>query len=217
MATTTPRLSLRKPEDTSPDDPVNVVSDLDDNFDKIDSAVGFESVSSFPVSPFLGKGVIRSDLNNRAFVWNGTSWQEVVVIGGMTTPEAEDATTVTTLSTSFVTLAPEVNQTFIAPPSGRVFVTITGRFANSGGSTTRLSWEIRNTNVGGSIITGGAAAEDKKSLTNGGTVKFQASNRAKSPALTPGNTYFIRLMHSVSAGTGTYDYRYLLVEPVVTP
>lgn len=71
MATFTTRLGLRKPAGS---DTVNVTADLDDNYDKIDTAIGFERVSSFPVSPYTGKPIHRSDQNDNVFFYNGSGW-----------------------------------------------------------------------------------------------------------------------------------------------
>jgi hypothetical protein len=76
MATTTTRLSLRKPEDSTPDDPVDVTTDISDNMDKIDTAAGMERVAAFPGAPYIGKPVMRSDQDDRLYVYNGTSWLE---------------------------------------------------------------------------------------------------------------------------------------------
>lgn len=71
MATTTTRLSLRKPANS---DFVNVTTDISDSMDTIDAAIGFNRVAAFPGSPYTGKPVLRSDLSDNAFVYNGTVW-----------------------------------------------------------------------------------------------------------------------------------------------
>lgn len=75
MSTTTPRLALLK---AAPTDPVDVVADIDDAFDKLDFAATFESGTSFPGSPFVGKTFKRTDLSNRIFAWDGTIWAEIL-------------------------------------------------------------------------------------------------------------------------------------------
>lgn len=74
MATTTTRLSLRKPATS---DLVNVTTDISNNMDTIDAAVGFERLGAFPGAPYTGKPVMRSDLSDRLFAYNGSLWTKV--------------------------------------------------------------------------------------------------------------------------------------------
>lgn len=74
MATATPRLGLRQPEDSAPDDAVDVTIDIADSMQKIDDAVGAKVGTSFPVSPFSGQLFIRSDQLMRLYEWTGTAW-----------------------------------------------------------------------------------------------------------------------------------------------
>lgn len=71
MATSTTRLALRKPAGA---DNVNVTTDISENMDKIDAAATFERLSSFPGTPFTGKTVQRSDLDDRPYYYNSTEW-----------------------------------------------------------------------------------------------------------------------------------------------
>lgn len=71
MATTTTRLGLRKPAGA---DNVNVTTDISDSMDKIDTAATMESLTSFPVAPFTGKTIQRSDLNNQPYFYTGSIW-----------------------------------------------------------------------------------------------------------------------------------------------
>lgn len=81
--TNTPRLALDKPADDGTD-LVNVQEDLNANFDKIDTAVGFQIVTSTtrPSSPYAGKPITESDTSYRSYFHNGTSpasagWVEI--------------------------------------------------------------------------------------------------------------------------------------------
>jgi hypothetical protein len=65
MSTTTPRLSLLK---AAPTDVVDIVADVDDAFDKIDAAVGFQPLTSFPGSPFSGKSIQRTDFGDKPYL-----------------------------------------------------------------------------------------------------------------------------------------------------
>lgn len=76
MATSTTRLSLRKPE---PTDTVNVTTDIGGNMDVIDREMGMEVRSDFPVSPYNGKIVYRSDLG-KSYVYQTPSWRNLFLL-----------------------------------------------------------------------------------------------------------------------------------------
>jgi len=72
MATFTTRLGLRKPAGT---EQYNVTTDLSQNYDKIDAAVGTTLCLSTarPASPFSGQTIFETD-TNRFLVWSGSLW-----------------------------------------------------------------------------------------------------------------------------------------------
>jgi hypothetical protein len=72
VASFTSRLLLRKP---AGGDNVNVVTDLNDNYDKIDSNIGlFVCLSSSrPGVPFTGQQIYETDTKRR-YVWTGSKW-----------------------------------------------------------------------------------------------------------------------------------------------
>lgn len=74
MGTTTTRISLYKPLDDGSEF-VNVATDLNQNWDKLDAAAGFQVVTSStrPSSPYSGKGIAESDTSYRTYFSNGTS------------------------------------------------------------------------------------------------------------------------------------------------
>lgn len=74
MATFTTRLGLRKPATS---DAVNVTTDISDSMDTIDAAVGFESRTSFPGSPYTGKPIFRTDQSHQPYFYNGTEWLSI--------------------------------------------------------------------------------------------------------------------------------------------
>src|SRR6266568_4675803 len=77
MGTFTTRLNLFKPSGTPGSaDAVDVAADLNAQYDIIDTAMGFQPVSSFPGSPYTGKGVFRTDLANMPSVWDGGVWSK---------------------------------------------------------------------------------------------------------------------------------------------
>lgn len=73
MSTTTTRLGLYKPASDG-SELVNVVTDLNNNYDAIDLAMGFRIVTSStrPSSPYGGQGIEESD-TGRFYLHNGSS------------------------------------------------------------------------------------------------------------------------------------------------
>ncbi len=77
MASTTPRVGLYMPNDDG-SEPINVATDLNDNLEKLDNAVGFvpSTSSSPPVTPFDGMATYETDTGRAKFrkaaggVWN---------------------------------------------------------------------------------------------------------------------------------------------------
>lgn len=210
MATTTTRLSLRKPDTT---DTVNVETDLNDNYDTIDTEMGAQAVASNPSSPYTGKIIMRSDDDNRVYIYNGASWQEALIVENiMAAQQVVSASDVTTSSTSYTSLSPEVGITFVAPPSGKVYVTVSGALECSGFGTAFLSYEIRDDNVSGAVV---IAADDDYQAIAQQEDKFSQGSARHMASLTAGETYYCRLMSRATSGTASFFNRVLLIEPVL--
>lgn len=210
MATTTTKLGLRKPATS---DAVNVTTDISNNMDLIDAATGFEMRTSFPGTPYAGKGVVRTDQNNRTYIWTGSKWSEIITLDNiMKYTEARTSTQYNSTSTSFTPMVPEVSITFVAPPSGVVFVGLTARLECVLPSYATCSWEIRNTNVSGSVLH--AATEDIKSVMVQGDQFIQATTISTAP-LTAGNTYYARVMVKTSSNTVSVFHASLFAWPLL--
>lgn len=86
MATSTNRLSLRKPNpDPLTGDVVDAEQDLNENWDKIDEAIGAEPVTEATkdaVIKYDGK-LVRTTENRLVYVWNATqsAWDQVTLAG----------------------------------------------------------------------------------------------------------------------------------------
>lgn len=83
MGTNTTRVGLYKPLDDGSEN-VSVSTDLNQNYDRIDTAVGFQAVTSGtrPSSPYSGKPIMETDTSYRTYFSNGTSpasasWVEI--------------------------------------------------------------------------------------------------------------------------------------------
>lgn len=77
MSTLTTRLSLLKAD---PTEAVNVATQIDAAFDKIDAAVGATVCTSTtrPSSPFTGQLAYTTDGTPHLILWNGTVWVTIV-------------------------------------------------------------------------------------------------------------------------------------------
>jgi hypothetical protein len=120
---------------------------------------------------------------------------------------ASDATAHNNVTTTPVAGSPTVSVTFLAPTSGMAMIVIGMRCQDDAGSNTvYLDYEVRNNNVSGSVVFATGAVERRLDLPGSGAVTFQpnASKVSIVTGLTPGNTYFVRTMHS-AAVTGSAD------------
>lgn len=211
MATFTTKLGLRKP---APTDVVNVTTDISDSMDIIDAEMGIELRSSFPASPYLGKTITRTDLSYRTFFWDGGAWRELLAVSAvMPSVQDTDATDITVTSTTYTTGTPVVDLFFTAPVSGKVFVTVTAALEAAAPSTIYVSYEVRETDASGTIVSG--TSDEIKAVIQQEDKFHQGSTRSMVSGLTPGSTYYCRLMQKVSANAGTCFYRGLLIEPAI--
>lgn len=123
-------------------------------------------------------------------------------------------------SATYVAFTNNAEGTFVAPPTGKVYVTVSGRM-NLGNSTKYgfTAWELREgSTIGSGTVT--LAADDNRAIRVGNTVTtgapnyYQGSYRHLVTGLVAGDTYNIRLMNRCSI-TLVSDFRAMLVEPVL--
>lgn len=148
------------------------------------------------------------------WVYDGTNW--VYTEPGTNSPPQQgfDGTTITTTSTTYVAGSPLVEATFLAPPSGKVYITVSGQSECAAPSSSQISFEVRNTNSAGSVVL--AASDDR--MVGMQEDKWSAgSRRHLLTGLTAKNQYYARSMHRTSnaANTATVFTRGILVEPVL--
>lgn len=121
-------------------------------------------------------------------------------------------------STSFVPGTPVVGTAFTAPPTGKVYITVSGHIEqNNASQFIYLAFEVRNGAVVGSGTVFHAAVTDEGigCGSAGGITRINGSNRYLLTGLTPGSSYNVQTMHLVTGGTGDIFYRAILVEPVL--
>jgi hypothetical protein len=139
---------------------------------------------------------------------------EVVPHNTDTRHDRQDASD-TTVSTSYTTADMTVcGNSFVAPASGRVLVHLSGRLDNNGANTTFLGFEARTGSVVGSgTVVTGFGADDSRSISRNNINEVQFGRSFLVTGLTAGDDYNVRLMHRVTAGTGTIEYRHVIIEP----
>jgi hypothetical protein len=123
-------------------------------------------------------------------------------------------------NTTFAAGSPVCGTTFVAPDSGKVFITVSGEIrGNASNAFARLGYEVR----AGSVIGSGTvqtAAADNRSVVAGavatGVTDFRvgASRETLVTGLTPGSTYNVRTMHKTNTGTFNVYSRELLIKMV---
>lgn len=155
----------------------------------------------------------RFKYRNTMEVWeyDGTQW--VFKEPGSQCPPVSNftETDATTTSTTYVA-GTNVDATFVAPPSGKVYITVSGATECVAPSAAQLSFEVRITNSGGAVV---LAADDANGIGQQEDKWSQASGRLLVTGLTPRVTYYARCMHRASGGTATFFRRGILVEPVL--
>jgi hypothetical protein len=173
--------------------------------------------SERPANPRLGEVIWRTD-HDYYEVKTSSAWK---LLGPLPAPVAvAEGTDLTAISgTSYVAGSPVCGTTFVAPPSGQVFITMTGRIQQSNdGNQTLLSFEVKS---GGTIGSGTdvLAASDDRALiageaVNSGSPAIAAASfrHLVTSGLTAGSTYNVRTVHKVTGGSGTVNRRALIVE-----
>ena len=124
----------------------------------------------------------------------------------------------TTTSTSYTAAAgggtsADCAVTFVAPTTGRVLLLYAATLDNSGANSTYATPEVRTgSSIGGGAVT--LAASDDNAVRAEGTSAIRYGVHHMLSGLTAGADYNARLLHRVTAGTGTLDERTITVVPV---
>lgn len=175
-----------------------------------------------PSAPVEGMMIYETD-TDVIRVYSGSGWLRFAVdVETHQSSQVIESTAITSItSTTYAAGTPVCGGTFVAPPSGAVFVTVGGTIEQTvNGNSTRLGWEIR---TGGTIGTGTIvwAASSVRCIAAGqavntsGPAQNSASFRYLADTLTAGSTYNVQTMHQVTGGTGNVTFRVVAVEPVL--
>lgn len=121
--------------------------------------------------------------------------------------QVEDTTSRTTTSTSYTDASGGAMSTsVVVPASGQVIVEIRSTQRNSGATNTITSWTASGS-TSGTVY----SANDTAALIVGGTSNSSLDLSYRLSSLTPGETLTVTIKHRVGAGTGTFDYRILML------
>lgn len=105
---------------------------------------------------------------------------------------------------------------FVAPPSGKVTILFATAGFNSGANDNKTSVQVREGGtVGSGTVVYGVdnTAMDNDMILFTGAATYRIGSVIEVTGLTAGNTYNARMLHRVSAGTGSFLFRKLKVIP----
>lgn len=120
-----------------------------------------------------------------------------------------DTTFGTTTSTSWtdtISGSSPVTLAFVAPPSGKVSISISAAVKNSGANFSGLNFRLSGA--------GSRAAVDGEQAFVQGNSEVVVTKDNVVSGLVVGGSYTITLQHKVTAGTGTFNYRRLGWRPL---
>jgi hypothetical protein len=128
--------------------------------------------------------------------------------------EQWDNAVYSTASVAYVALGAGLG--FVAPPSGCVIVShAMDTFNNGVNRTNFVSFRVENGFAGGGGIVVPQSYYLAVSFTTANVGVQHPTLRKLISGLTPGNSYFFRPLYQVSAGTGTFQSVYTLIEPTM--
>jgi hypothetical protein len=176
-----------------------------------DDATGPGGVGWYPPFPRVGQQQ-RFWPSGDVWLWTGTVWS--LVSRGVTPVcvQALDATSITSIITTYATGTPVVSASMVAPASGGMYVTVEDRGHHpTVGQAALVSFEVRLTNNAGAIQ---LAASDSRACQHISASDTTESYRHYVSGLTPGSTYYVQVMIRSSDTTAAqFKIRQLLLEP----
>lgn len=202
----------------------DVLTAADMNTYLMNQAVISCTSGSRPGSPTDGMVIYETD-TNKLLVREGSVWRRVPIDSETGGPwDDTQAANDTTASTSYVAGTNNA-AVFVAPPSGKVYVSVTGSVGTNAVAAAVGAWmsfEVRTGGTAGSGTVVLAAADSRAVMhqpTNSTTgFKYAPVGlRFLVQSLTAGSTYHARSMFKTDNATATAAVinRYLLVEPVL--
>lgn len=117
---------------------------------------------------------------------------------------ADDTSVLNVSNTDYEAPDPEVSVTFVAPTSGAVLIVIGGGLRDSGGTNRiMIAPEVRQSpDAAGTVVMRPVTSRNAWTNASVNTSSYQYGSRVKPiTGLTPGETYFVRLMIAVNGGS----------------
>lgn len=145
--------------------------------------------------------------------------QRIKALDFVATVEANSLTTLANISTTPTAGSPEVGVVVTAPTSGKVLVTVGGSAGDDTGANTVaiFDYEVRlGTNSSGTLVLGTGSLIRRLNLAVG-DIAGQTQEGARTSlvaGLTPGSSYFVRVMHYSYTGNPDVFARQLIVQPL---
>jgi hypothetical protein len=205
----------------------NVPQDLQNLASGIDALISGVILCTSATRPTARTGTVIYETDTKIVkIYDGTAWRRTPLFDSETlgTAGVIETTSLTGITSgSFITGSPACGVAFTAPPSGGVYVTVSGHLKQANNANNiMLGFEVRSGNsVGaGSVQVSGSSARALvagNAVNASAPVELTASRRCRIQAgtLTPGAAFNVQTLHLVSGGAGTIDYRELIVEPVL--
>lgn len=106
---------------------------------------------------------------------------------------------------------------FTAPLSGKVRIHFATAGFNSGANDNKSAVRVRTgSSVGsGTVVFGSTDADlDNDMILYTGSATYRISGFTEVTGLTPGSSYNAQMLHRVSAGTGSFLFKFLQVAPI---
>lgn len=156
-------------------------------------------------TPEINDGSLEGD----TVVPTGSTLQAV----DMSPAYGTDATSFFVFATDWTESSEVVSASRVAPPSGKLRVDAWFRgYNDTAGESAYLSYEVTEGTINGSEE---QAASNPRAASVSGTNPSSGAIADIVEGLTPGTTYFVKLMHKASANNAYYQTRSLIVTPTL--
>lgn len=135
-----------------------------------------------------------------------TAGQRILATDFTAAVTASEGTDHLNITTTLTAGSPACDLTFVAPTSGKALVIIGARIRDDGNQSTPIidSQLYLGTSAGGTLVYDTGNENRRIEIITDNSTRTQ--NHTKSwlaTGLTPGSTYYVRIMHAVGAGGGT--------------
>lgn len=135
--------------------------------------------------------------------------QKVTAVNTLSDRQSATGTTTSLSFTATLTGGTACGRAFVAPESGAVLIHNTANGFNGGGAQF-CGYEVREGGVVGSGVLFQSAGDDRALVFGSNSIAMTHTTHVQ--GLTPGVTYNVRQLFRVTAGTGTFAWKEIVVE-----